>query len=87
MVSKVSHNVTQPDAKGFGNSQQGLNRNGPVRSLDLAYVNGMQIGLFRQYFLSHRPFLTELADILADLFVCFKARHLRYGSSFIRDTP
>jgi hypothetical protein len=87
LVLKISHSVPQPDAKGFGDSQESINRNGPVRSLDLAYVNGMQIGLLRQYFLSHRASLAELADILADSFVCLRAGHFRYGSSFTRDTP
>ena len=75
MDSKVSHSVPQPDAQGFGDSQESINRNGPVRSLDLTYVNRMQIRLFREYFLRHPAFLTELADVLADSFVCLKTGH------------
>ena len=87
MVLEVSHSIPQPDAEGFGDSQESINRNGPVRSLDLAYVNGVQIGLLRQYFLSHPASLAEPADILADSFVCLRAGHFRYGTSFTRDTP
>ena len=86
-LSKVANHVPQFDAKGFRDSQEGVNRNGPIRTLDLAYVNRMQIRLFREKFLRHPAFLTELADILANSFVCLKAGHSRYRSSFTAGTP
>ncbi len=46
-ASKVAHYVAQLNTKGFGDSEEHIYGDRPVRPLDLANVNRVQIGLFR----------------------------------------
>jgi hypothetical protein len=73
--SEVANHVSQFDPKGFGNSQEGVNRNGAVGSLDLANVNRVQVGPLGQSLLRHPAFLAEPADVGTDSFVSLKAGH------------
>ncbi len=64
--SKIANNVAQPDAEGFGNSQQRVNRDRPFRPFHLTDVNGMEVRFFSQFLLAEFSLLTVQSNILAD---------------------
>jgi hypothetical protein len=64
--SKVADNVAQPNAKGFGDSEQGVNRDRPFRPLYLADVNGVKVRFFGQFLLAESGLFTLQSNILAD---------------------
>jgi len=57
LKSEIADNIPQPHFQGFGDSQQHIYRRHPKPPFNLSDVNGIQIHLFRQPFLSQtQPF-------------------------------
>ena len=76
MCLQVVNNVAQLDAQGFGNSQEGINGDGPVGAFDLADINRVKIGLLSQFFLAQAGFLSAGANVFSDeLAVFWNGRH------------
>lgn len=74
---RVANDAPELDSEGFGHSHDGVNGDRPVGTFHLADVNGVQVGLFRQFLLGRAPLLPVLADVLANSFVRLKAGHKR----------
>jgi hypothetical protein len=68
---KIVNNITQSNAQRFGDFQEGVNRNSPVCTLDLANVNRVQIRFLSQLFLAQTHFLAVGPDIFTNQFSMF----------------
>jgi len=64
--SKVANNVAQPNAEGFCDSEQRVNRDRPLRPFHLADVNGMKVRFLSQFLLAESGLLAVQSNILAD---------------------
>jgi len=64
--SKVANNVAQPNAEGFSDSQQRINRDCPLCPFHLTDVNGMKVGFLSQFLLAESGLLTVQSNILAN---------------------
>lgn len=71
-LSKVVNHIPQSDAQRLGYLQQRINGDGPVRAFDLTDINRMQIGLFRQSFLTQSCLLPVQTDVFADQLAVFR---------------
>ena len=49
---KIFNQITHSHAKGFGNSHEGMEAHRLFSAFNLAEIDGMQIGFFRQLFLA-----------------------------------
>lgn len=70
-LSKLANNITQSNAERLGDFQKGINGDRPICTLDLTDVNGVQIGLLRQFLLAEARFLAIGADVFTDQFAVF----------------
>jgi hypothetical protein len=61
--------IAQPNAQGFGNSNQRTNTDRFTSTLHLAKINRMQIRLLRQFFLTHSGIFAVFADSFANFFL------------------
>jgi hypothetical protein len=64
--SKIANNVAQPNAEGFCDSEQRVNRDRPLRPFHLADVNGMKVRFLSQFLLAESGLLTVQSNILAN---------------------
>ncbi len=59
---EVPEKVTRRDAQCFRNSQKRMEADPLLAALDLAYIDRMQLSLFRQLFLAHPGLVAVLPD-------------------------
>jgi hypothetical protein len=80
LLSKLGQQVGNPDAQRGGDSQQRVQANPLLPALDFANINGVEIGLFRQFFLAHFGAFAVLSDAFSnDFALVLNARHSREG--------
>jgi hypothetical protein len=70
-LSEVVNHIPQSKTQCLGDFQQRINGDGPVRAFNLADVNRVQIGLFRQFFLTPTRLLSLDANVFADQLAVF----------------
>lgn len=74
--SKINHQIAHAYAEGLGNTQQSMKTDPLLTAFDLADVNRMKIGLFRQFFLAHASSVAVFSDRLSkDFEMWFWPRH------------
>ena len=66
--SQFVNQIAHPNAKGLGDSHEGMNTGRFLASFQFANVNRMQVSFFRQSFLTHFGALSEPANGFADDF-------------------
>jgi hypothetical protein len=64
--SKIAYDVPQPNAEGFCDSEQRVNRDRPFRPFHLTDVNRMKVRILGQFLLAESGLLTVQSNILAD---------------------
>ncbi len=65
----IRNQLAQTNAEGFGNPNQRANANRFTPALNFAEINGVQIRLFRQFFLTHSGIFAVFADCFANFFL------------------
>ena len=63
---KIFNQITHSHTKGLGNSHQGMDAHRLFSAFNLAEIDGMQIGLFRQLFLAHFTCFPMYSDGVPD---------------------
>ena len=79
MISKLAHQITTTNAKGLGNSQEGIHRNRAMAVFQERKENDRQAGFFSQFFLGHfQPFAMGANGVSQDAAVCWNGSHAQY---------
>ena len=66
--SNLRHQIAETHFQGFGDSDQRMNAHRLFAALDLAEIDGMQLGFFRQFFLADADCIPMFSDGCADEF-------------------
>jgi hypothetical protein len=75
MISKFVNQITDVNAKSFGNSQKRVQANPLLSAFDFADINRMQVGFFRQFFLAHADMLPAIPNGVTQDFQLSRTRH------------
>jgi len=75
MISKLVNQITDANAKSFGNSQKRVQANPLLSAFDFADINRMQAGFFRQFFLAHADMLPAIPNGVTQDFQLSRTRH------------
>jgi len=78
MISKLVNQITDANAKSFGDSDKSINTGYFLAPFQFTDVNRMQVSLFRQFFLTHFGAPSEPANGFADDFRMSQ----RFGHAF-----
>jgi hypothetical protein len=88
--SKLVYQIAHAHAQSLGHTQKSVKTDPLFATFDLADVNRMKIGLFRERFLAHACAIAVLSNRVAKGFeMFFRARHncLREQEAEHRNTP
>jgi len=74
-VLKLVNQITDANAKSFGNSQKRVQANPLLSAFDFADINRMQVGFFCQFFLAHADMLPAIPNGVTQDFQLSRTRH------------